>query len=99
MVVVGSHQHLKIFFFLKCLQSEAIESKSSLGFMKGVGWWWSGPTTTSGSSCLYEMFAKWGISHAPLHEECLKLHGHKGDVRVRPGTCGDVGEKAPMILV
>ena len=35
-------------FFLKCLRSEATESESSSGFVKGGGWWWSGPTTTSG---------------------------------------------------
>ena len=37
--------------------------------------------------------------HAPLHEEYLKHHEHKGDLRVKPGTCGAVGERAQMILV
>ncbi len=36
---------------------------------------------------------------APLHEECLKHHGHKGDPGVTPGTCGAVGERAQVILV
>ena len=31
--------------------------------------------------------------HAPLHEECLQHHGHKGDPVVTPGTCGAVCEK------
>jgi hypothetical protein len=30
---------------------------------------------------------------------CLKHHGHKGDPRVTPGTCGAGGEKAQVILV
>jgi hypothetical protein len=37
--------------------------------------------------------------HAPLHKECLKHHGHKGDPGVTPGNCGTDGEKAQMILV
>ena len=37
-------------FIWSVFQSEVTESKSSSGFVKGVGWWWSGPTTTSGSS-------------------------------------------------
>ena len=36
---------------------------------------------------------------ASLHEECLKHHGHKGDLRVTPGTYGAVGERAQVILV
>lgn len=34
---------------MKFLQSEATESESSSWFLKDVGWWWSGPTTTSRS--------------------------------------------------
>jgi len=40
-----------------------------------------------------------GDYHAPLHEECVKHHGHKGDPGVTPGTCGAVGERAQMILM
>ena len=36
---------------------------------------------------------------APLHKEYPKHHGHKGDPRVTPGTCGTVGERAQGILV
>ena len=36
---------------------------------------------------------------APLHEECPKHHGHKGDPGVTPGTCGTVGERAQVIIV
>ena len=36
---------------------------------------------------------------APLHKECLKHHGHKGDPGVTPGTCGAVGERAQVILM
>ena len=32
-------------------------------------------------------------------EECPKHHGHKGNSGVTPGTCGDVGEMAQVILV
>ena len=38
-------------------------------------------------------------SCAPLHEECPQHHGHKGDPKVTPGTCGVIGEKAQVILV
>ena len=31
---------------------------------------------------------------APLHKECPKPHGHKGDPGVTPGTCGAIGERA-----
>ena len=34
---------------------------------------------------------------APLHEESLKHHGHKGNPKVTPGTCGAVGERAPGV--
>ena len=37
--------------------------------------------------------------HAPLHEECLQHHGHKGDPGVTPGTCGAISERAQVILV
>ena len=37
--------------------------------------------------------------HVTLHMECTKHHGYKGDLRVTPGTCGDVGERAQVILV
>lgn len=37
--------------------------------------------------------------HAPLHEECLQHHGHKGDPRVKPKTCGVIDERAQVILV
>jgi len=40
-----------------------------------------------------------GECRAPLHEECPKHHGHKGDPGVTPGTCGAVGERAQVILV
>ena len=36
---------------------------------------------------------------APLHEECPKHHGHKGDPGATPGTCGTIGERAQVILV
>ena len=36
---------------------------------------------------------------APLHEECPKHHGHKGDPRVKLGTCGVIGERAQVIIV
>ena len=36
---------------------------------------------------------------APLLEECLQHHGHKGDPGVMPGTCGAIGERAQGILV
>ena len=36
---------------------------------------------------------------APLHEECPKHHGHKGDPGVTPETCGVVGKRAQVILV
>ena len=35
----------------------------------------------------------------PLHEQCPKHHGHKGDPTVTPITCGAVGERAQVILV
>jgi hypothetical protein len=37
--------------------------------------------------------------YAPLHEEAPKHHGHKGDPRVIPGTCGAIGKRAQVILV
>ena len=40
-----------------------------------------------------------GQCRASLHEECPKHHGHKGDPRGTPRTCGAVGEKAQMILL
>ena len=36
---------------------------------------------------------------APLHEECLQHHGHKGDLGVTPRTCGAIGERAQVILM
>ena len=36
---------------------------------------------------------------APLHEDCPKHHGHKGDPGMTPGTCCAVGERAQVILV
>ena len=36
---------------------------------------------------------------APLHEECPKHHGHKGDPGVAPETCTAIGERAQVILV
>ena len=36
---------------------------------------------------------------APLFEECLQYHGHKGDPKVMLGTCGAIGERAQVILV
>ena len=35
----------------------------------------------------------------PLHMECPKRQGHKGDPGMTPGTCGAVGERAQVILV
>ena len=40
-----------------------------------------------------------GECRAPLLEECLQHHGHKGDPGVTPGTCGAIGERAQVILV
>ena len=40
-----------------------------------------------------------GGCRAPLLEECLQHHGHKGDPGVTPGTCGAIGERAQVILV
>src|SRR6202022_1668765 len=39
------------------------------------------------------------VCRAPLHEECPKHNGHKGDPGVTHGTCGAVGERAQVILV
>ena len=39
------------------------------------------------------------MCRAPLHEECPKHHGHKGNPGVTSGTCGAVGERAQVILV
>ena len=36
---------------------------------------------------------------APLHKECPKYHGPKGDPGVTPRTCGAVGDWAQVILV
>ena len=36
---------------------------------------------------------------APLHNECPKHHGHKGDPGVTPRTCGAVGKRAHVILM
>jgi hypothetical protein len=36
------------------------------------------------------------ICRAPLQKGCPKHHGHKGDPRVTPGTCGADGEKAQV---
>ena len=35
----------------------------------------------------------------PLHEECPKHHGHKGDPGVTHGTCGTIGVRAQVVLV
>ena len=35
--------------------------------------------------------------HVPLHEECLKHHGRKGDPGVTPGTCGAIGPSDPSV--
>ena len=40
-----------------------------------------------------------GDCRAPLHMECPKHHGHKGDPGVTPKTCDAVGERAQVILV
>jgi hypothetical protein len=40
-----------------------------------------------------------GWCRAPLQKGCPKHHGHKGDPRVTPGTCGAGGEKDQVILV
>ncbi len=34
---------------------------------------------------------------APLHEECLQHHGHKGDLGVPTETCAAVGERSQLI--
>ena len=34
-----------------------------------------------------------------FHEKCPQHHGHKGDPRVTPGTCGAIGERDQMILM
>ena len=39
------------------------------------------------------------LCRAPLLEECLQHHGHKGDPGVTLGTCGTIGERAQVILV
>jgi hypothetical protein len=39
------------------------------------------------------------ICCAPLHEECPKHHGHKGDPGMIPKTCVAVGERAQVNLV
>ena len=39
------------------------------------------------------------LCRASLFEECSQHHGHKGDPRVMPGTCGAIGERAQVILV
>ena len=44
------------------------------------------------------MVDRW-LCCAPLHEECSKHHGHKGDLGVTPQTCGAIGERARGILV
>ena len=33
-----------------------------------------------------------------LYEECTKPHGHMGNLGVTPGICGDVGERAQLIM-
>ena len=33
----------------------------------------------------------------PLHEECPRHHGHKGDPGVTPRTCNAIGERAPGV--
>ena len=38
--------------------------------------------------------ARQTFCHAPLLEECLQYHGHKGDPGVTPGTCGAIDERA-----
>jgi hypothetical protein len=40
-----------------------------------------------------------GVCYVPLHEECPKHHGHKGDPKVIPSTCGNNGEKAQIFLI
>ena len=40
-----------------------------------------------------------GECRAPFLEECPQHHGHKGDPRVTPGTCGAIVERAQVILV
>ena len=51
------------------------------------------PSVVSGAT------AKEPECRAPLLEECPQHHGHKGDPRVTPGTCGTIGERAQVILV
>ena len=40
-----------------------------------------------------------GECHAPLHMECPKHQGHKGNSAMILKTCGAVGERAQVILV
>ena len=37
--------------------------------------------------------------HAPLLQECPQYHGHKGEPKVTPGTCGAIGERIQVILL
>ena len=41
----------------------------------------------------------WGGWQSPLHEECPKHHGHKGDPGVTPTICRVVGKMAQVILL
>ena len=34
------------------------------------------------------------MCRAPFLEECPQHHGHKGDPRVMPRTCGTIGKRA-----
>jgi hypothetical protein len=40
-----------------------------------------------------------GVCRAPLYEECMQHHGHKGDPGVTPRTCGAIGGKDQVILM
>ena len=56
-----------------------------------------GETTCEGSKFwLHRIFFD---CHIPLNEECPKHHGHKWDLGMTSGTCGNVGEKTQLMLV
>ena len=52
------------------------------------------PTSSNANTSSHVIFCR-----VHFHEECLKHHGHKGDPRVTPKTCGAVSERGQVILV
>ena len=61
------------------------------------GFWECSAAQRAWSWC--ETIINYIACRAPLLEECLQHHGHKGDPGVTPGTCGAIGERAQVILV